>query len=146
VRSGETFEKKRKSINLPGKRLLLVDERHPAAALEINVPRDAFHNSQQSIKKSFWHKIKEVLTLGLLTNQQQISLRVVEGASLTLMGVIRFDLNSMQWRMTELCEVMFGSASECADIMAEHVKDLKLSAFLGSFCSSILLAIAITKI
>ena len=84
-------------LKLPNKKFLLADERYPRLTLDVSVPRDVFSNSKQAQKRSFWQKVSEVLTFGLFARQDQVTLRIVEGASLTLMGVIRFDLASMQW-------------------------------------------------
>jgi hypothetical protein len=70
----------------------------------------------------------------------------MEGMSLTLLGLVRFDFRTHEWRMTELYNVFAGGTNECCDLLAEQIRDFEFKWFLGTWVSSLLLTVAVVRI
>lgn len=124
-------------------RSVLLDETKQGSHIEICASRGGFLNSISNTKRSLMSKIADALTFEVFKSNQ---LEVAEGTSVTVMGLLTFDLSSGQWQMAELLDVFVGGAKDCYSLLAAHIADLEMQAFVCNFASAVLLTATLIKL
>lgn len=132
------------TIYLPYRKFLLIDEKNPKLTLEASATSANFLNSRAVAKRSSWEKFMEVFSFGLF--KRRLTLEFAEGSTITLMGLVRYDLVSREWKMTEVFETLYGGSKECSELLQKSIDDMDERAWYAILLASAFFTIAFFKV
>ena len=67
--------------------MVVYDPLNTSSKMQITIDKDLFLNSKMEVRKSLWEWVKD-----LFLQQKPTKYRMIEGSTITLMGVVQFDL------------------------------------------------------